>query len=100
MCVQKGKPYVGVCYSQMHKDILVKHITNLIFRAFQTPGDPLYESDVMEVVKKDGKDSSGSSSTVPAKKPKIAAAKKEAASATASSAEALLFSELNKLDEE
>ena len=50
--------------------------------------------------KKDGKDSSGSSSTVPAKKPKIAAAKKEAASATASSAEALLFSELNKLDEE
>ena len=44
--IQQRNAYLGVCFSEEHKKALRKYVVNRLFQSFQSPGDPLFNSDM------------------------------------------------------
>ena len=40
LCLKKGVPYQGVCYNMFHKDLLQKHLAQLVFNSMLKPHSP------------------------------------------------------------
>ena len=45
--IQQRNAYLGVCFSEDHKMALRKYVVNRLFESFQSPGDPLFNSDMV-----------------------------------------------------
>ena len=45
--IQQRNAYLGVCFSEAHKMALRKYVVNRLFESFQSPGDPLFNSDMV-----------------------------------------------------
>ena len=45
--VRQRHAYLGVCFTEDHKKALRKYVVNRLFQSFQTPGDPLFNSEMV-----------------------------------------------------
>ncbi|CAK0904040.1 unnamed protein product, partial [Prorocentrum cordatum] len=54
LCIRQQKPYLGYCPTEKHRSMLSDRLECLVFDAFQTVGDSLYEAGLAELVNPDG----------------------------------------------
>lgn len=73
--IQQRKAYLGVCFSEDHKMALRKYVVNRLFQSFQSPGDPLFNSDmVAEISGSPGPAAPGAAGAAPSSAPNAAGA--------------------------
>ena len=66
VAIKNKQGYFGWCHTEAHCNALRKQIVNLVFRAFQDPSDPLYEPDLVKILKDMGVDTKDASGGKPA----------------------------------
>ena len=69
MCIREQKPYLGFCYSDVHVDKLMARLESLVFTAFQTPGDSMFEAALANILKPANADASTPPRTDPPNAP-------------------------------
>jgi hypothetical protein len=50
-CIRARKPYVAVCFTEFHAKALRERLEHLVFQAMQHEKDPLYQPNLVEVLK-------------------------------------------------
>ena len=55
-CRKTPKGYVGICFTDFHKDSLWEHLCHRTLELFATPSDPLFHPQYAAGVKKHGED--------------------------------------------
>jgi hypothetical protein len=50
-CIRARRPYVAVCFTEFHAKALRERLEHLVFQAMQREKDPLYQPNLVEVLK-------------------------------------------------